>query len=157
MNLLITYASNSGGTHLTAQQIGKTLSSKDTKITIKKARDVKVSDFDKNDVILIGSPSWLTEGEQGKPHETIVDLIKRLEKHDISGKSFALFGCGDSSYIHFCGAVDELDEFVKQKNGKKLIDPLKIDGYFFDLEKNIKIIDTWINKLTQNLPVASIV
>lgn len=157
MNLLITYASNSGGTHLAAKQIRDTLLSKVNKITLKKAKDTKNSDFDKNDLIIIGTPTWLIDGEQGKPHETIIDLIKRLKDKDLADKKFAVFGCGDSSYIQFCGAVDKLDEFVKQKNGAKLIDSLKIDGYFFDLENNIKLIDLWIKKLTQNFPITSII
>jgi len=44
------------------------------------------------------------------------------------GKRFAVFGCGDSTYDYFCGAVDAIEELIKAKGGTLVMESLKIDG-----------------------------
>jgi flavodoxin len=39
---------------------------------------------------------------------------------DLSGKSAAAFGCGDSEYMYFCGAVDLLEERLEERGAKVL-------------------------------------
>lgn len=156
MTALIVYASNSGGTYLTAKLIRDSLESFGTKVFLKKAKDTSVKDLEEADLILIGSPSWYLE-EEGRPHGTIVDFMEKFKDKDFSSKNFALFGCGDRSYLHFCGAVDELEEFVKGVKGKKMSDSLKIDGFFFDLEGSTVQVEKWAKSLGAKIPVSSIV
>lgn len=157
MTALIAYASNSGGTYLTAKLIRDSLKTSGTKVSLKKAKDVKVKDVEGADLVLIGSPSWFLDGKHGRPLETITELVEKLKAKDFSDKSFALFGCGDTSYLPFCGAVDVLEEFVKSVNGKRVTDSLKIDGFFFDLAGNTEKVESWAGSLTTKMPVSSIV
>uniref|UniRef100_UPI0027BA3A6F flavodoxin domain-containing protein n=1 Tax=Desulfobulbus sp. TaxID=895 RepID=UPI0027BA3A6F len=55
-------------------------------------------------------------------------FFEEMDKADLKDKKVAVFGCGDSSYTHFCGAVDQLQEKVEAMGGKVVNDPLKIDG-----------------------------
>lgn len=157
MTALIVYASNSGGTYLTAKLIRESLESAGTKVSFKKARDTSIKDFEKTDLILIGSPSWKTKGKEGQPTQNILDLLEKLKDKKLLDKSFALFGCGDRSYLHFCGAVDELEQFVSKVKGKKVTESLKIDGFFFDVEGNTSQVEEWAAGLTAKMPVSSIV
>ena len=88
---------------------------------------------------------------------TALSVAARGESSEVADKSFAVFGCGDKSYLHFCGAVDELEGFVAQVKGKTASESLKIDGFFFDLEGNTEKIESWAAGLTAKMPVSSIV
>ncbi len=46
----------------------------------------------------------------------------------LDGRAFALFGCGDSSYTYFCGAIDVLEDRVQKLGGNLVFDSLRIDG-----------------------------
>jgi len=45
----------------------------------------------------------------------------------------AVFGCGDSGYTHFCGAVDAIEEKAETLGALLIVGSLKIDG---DPDKN---------------------
>jgi len=61
----------------------------------------------------------------------------------LDGKCYAVFGCGDSSYTYFCGAVDEIETRV-QKLGAALVTPsLRIDG-----EPEEEEIREWVQDVT---------
>ena len=49
----------------------------------------------------------------------------------------AVFGCGDSSYEYFCGAVDAIQEKVEEIGGVLIADALKIDGDPMDAKDEI--------------------
>jgi sulfite reductase alpha subunit-like flavoprotein len=51
-----------------------------------------------------------------------------MDKANLSGKKVAVFGCGDSSYTHFCGAVDVIEEKAAQLGANVVMASLKIDG-----------------------------
>lgn len=146
MKLLISYASNSGSTYLVAKELAKILNA-----DIKKAVDTKVIDFKDYDVILLGSPSWDVNNKEGQPHETMLALLEQIKNSDISGKQFAVFGCGDSSYLKFCGAVTEIENVLKAANAKLLCESLKIDSYYFDLDKNVKKVQKWGEDLNSKI------
>jgi len=71
-----------------------------------------------------------------------------MHKADLKGKKVAVFGCGDSSYTFFCGAVDALQEKVEGMGGVILSDPLKIDGEPCDAAGDI---DSWAKEIAAAL------
>ena len=146
MKLLLVYATNSGSCFLVAERVVAILKAKH-QVTVQLAVHTTPDDLEKFDGIILGTPSWSVEGQEGYPHETMLKLIRACAGRDFSSKRFALFGCGDNSYTIFCGAVDHLVKFVSSVHGKNIVDPLRIDSYFFDLKGNNKLVDAWAKKL----------
>ncbi len=102
-------------------------------VVLQKAVQTLPEDLHKYDLVILGTPSWSVEGHEGYPAEPMLALLRGAMNTKFVHKKFALFGCGDSSYTYFCGAVDFLEKFVKDVRGNKVIHSLRIDGFYFDL------------------------
>ncbi|KKP87050.1 MAG: Flavodoxin [Candidatus Roizmanbacteria bacterium GW2011_GWA2_35_8] len=96
---------------------------------------------------IFASPSWDNESEEGQPHIDFISFMQKSTGKNFNGKSCATFGLGDSTYAHFCGAVDIVTDYIKKNGGKIINDPLKIDGYLFNTEANNKLLSDWANML----------
>lgn len=150
-NILIIYASNSGSTMLTANLIGGVLLHNLYAVTIKHATKVTADDIADATVILFGSPSWKVNSIEGQPHETMTELFARLQNTSLANKTIALFGCGDTAYTNFCGAVDHMEEFVHALHGTLCTEPLRVDSFYFDIKRNKTLIEKWAKKLALHL------
>jgi flavodoxin len=149
--VLIVYASNSGGTFLVAEAIQKVLGKKH-QVAMQKAADTKPDDLYKYDVLIFGSPSWHIAGMgDGLPQETMLALTRKCAGKKLPNKQSAIFGCGDRAYTFFCGAVSYLENFAASVGAERIIDSLRIGGYFFDLEKNEKIVQKWAAELIKKI------
>lgn len=147
MNILIVYATNSGTTMTTAQTVNDKLIAKGHSVTLKETRDTTVEDFTAPDAVLLGSPSWDFEGHEGMPHEDWIPLMEKLKTVTLENKKFAIFGLGDSSYKHFCGAVDHMEELVKTMKGVLLTPSLRIDKFYSDQTGNMDKINVWTDSV----------
>lgn len=147
MNILLVYATYSSGTMQASQVVTDTLTSKGHSVTVKKAHEINVEDFAGYDLVILGSPSWLINNKDGMPHEDFVALIERSQGKIFENKPIAIFGLGDESYAHFCGAVDHLKSFVEQGKGKLIGDVFRIDGYLFNEEKNSDRLKQWVENI----------
>ena len=59
----------------------------------------------------------------------------------------AVIGLGDSNYVHFCGAVNIIEQyFVNELGGQKIIETLRIDGYP-EMEENQNLVNNWVEKI----------
>jgi flavodoxin short chain len=115
---IIVYGSETGNTESVAEVIAAALEDANFRITLDELAD--------NDLILLGSSTW---GDEEKELQSdMVDFYDDLEGADLSGKQAAAFGCGDSDYTHFCGAVDLLEERLEQIGATLLDEGLRIDG-----------------------------
>ncbi len=146
MRILIVYATNSGSTFLVAQTLSFILSKKH-RITVQKAEETQAEDFSRYDGVLLGTPSWKVEGHEGYPLPAMLALLRAAEGADCSRTWFALFGCGDSSYTYLCGALNVVQEFVDAMHGRQVTEPLKIDGYYFDLPRTRAQVEEWGRQL----------
>ncbi len=151
MNILLVYATNSGTTMSTAQTINDLLIAKGNAVTMKEVRDSSEADFSSPDVVIMGSPSWDFEGHEGMPHEDWLPLMEKLKAMSFENKKFAIFGLGDSSYKHFCGAVDHLEELVKTVKGTLIVPSLRIDKFYSDQTGNMEKITTWAGSVASSL------
>ena len=151
MNILIISATNSGSTGLVSNGIAEVLRRKKNVVTEKKARNVEEKDLAHYETIIFGSPSWDVQGTEGSPHETILELLERLKNISLTNNLVAVYGCGDSSYTYFCGAVDHMQTWVHAHGGREILPPLRIDGYYFDLKKNRELVEAWAKELGQQL------
>lgn len=125
---LIIYGSTTGNTEFTAEEIETTLKENNVDVTLKNVTDVGVEEFEKKfDIYLLGASTW---GEDEiELQEDFIDFFDDMKKApSFEGKRFAVFGCGDSSYDYFCGAVDAIEERITAKGGTLVGELLKIDG-----------------------------
>ena len=150
MKILIVYATNSGS-HYVAGEIIKDVLKIKHEVTFKKAADVDAADFAKHNLIVMGCSTWKVEGQEGMPQETMLELIKKLGSQKFNRKKFAIYGCGDSGFISFCGAVDYLEKFVENAGAKLVIKSLKLDDFFFKLEENSKLVGEWTKDLLKKI------
>lgn len=140
---------------MTAQAISDKLTQSGHQVTMKTALDIKPEDATSAQLLLLGSPSWDYEGQEGMPHEDYVQLMEKLKSLGLENKPFAIFGLGDSSYRHFCGAVDHLEEFVNSLKGKLVVPSLRIDNFFADQLKHMESINTWAESLAEKLTITT--
>lgn len=147
MKILIAYATYSGGTQMASEFVKEKLEEKNHQVDLKIINEVSAENFDIYDLLIFASPSWNYDGKEGQPHQDFMIWMENNQSLDLKGKRIVIFGLGDSSYTYFCGAVDILTGFFKSHNGEIIDEPLKIDNYLFDMEKNNKLIEEWLNKV----------
>lgn len=126
MSTLIVYGSTTGNTETVASMLEKHFNAKGLKTLCKNVTDTDIEELKNQDLILLGCSTW--GEEEIELQDDFIPFYESLDKAPIKGKRIAVFGCGDSSYTHFCGAVDAIEEKVRENSGKLLIDGLKIDG-----------------------------
>ena len=93
---------------------------------------INVSDFNadvvaENDNLILGTSTW----GAGELQDDWSDGINVLKGADLSGKTVAIFGCGDAeSYSDtFCGAMKEIYDAAQ---GANILPGVSTDGYTFD-------------------------
>lgn len=124
---LIVYGSTTGNTEMVAGQVGDLLQNGGAEVTVKNVTDVKVEDLGNGwDYVLLGASTW--GDDEIEIQEDFEPFYEELDRAALKGKKVCLFGCGDSSYEHFCGAVDQLEEKMEQIGAILVTEPLRIDG-----------------------------
>ena len=93
---------------------------------------INVSDFSadvvaENDNLILGSSTW----GAGELQDDWYDGVSVLKGADLSGKTIAIFGCGDGeSYSEtFCSAMKEIYDAAQ---GANILPGVSTDGYTFD-------------------------
>ena len=144
---LIIYGSTTGNTENVAKQIGKVLTQGGHEVCLQDVRNAKVEELGNGyDVTVLGSSTW--GDAEIEFQEDFAPFFDDMDKADLKGKKVAVFGCGDSSYTFFCGAVDSLQEKVEAMGGLIVNDPLKIDGDPGDASGDI---DSWAKEIAATL------
>lgn len=124
---LIVYGSTTGNTEMVSDSIAKILEGDGVNVDIMDASSVKIKGMaDGYDVVFLGCSTW--GDEDIELQDDFIPLFDDLDKTGLTGKKVAVFGCGDSSYTHFCGAVDAIEEKSESLGALILGDSLKIDG-----------------------------
>ncbi len=126
-NTLIVYGSTTGNTEGVAENIAKIFAEKSLPVDIKNASDVSAEKVAEGyDMVLFGCSTW--GDDDIELQDDFVPLYENLEQAGLTGKKVAVFGCGDSSYTHFCGAVDAIEEKAQKLGAHIIMNGLKIDG-----------------------------
>jgi flavodoxin I len=150
--ILLLYSTNSGSTFTVGQIIQEILSEKFA-VEMQNAVEFKPEDIKKYDTVILGSPSWLSRGEEGMPTETMLKLLDVWKGQKFSNKKFAVYGCGDDGFATFCGAVGHLEDFIKSVGGTFLIPSLRLNSFWFDIDKNVELAKKWAKELKTKLAV----
>lgn len=124
---LIVFGSTTGNTEGVADDIGKILNKNGIPATVKNAAEVSAAGLAEGyDTVLMGCSTW--GDEDVELQDDFVGLYDEMEKVGVNGKKVAVFGCGDSSYTHFCGAVDAIEKKAESLGARIIVGSLKIDG-----------------------------
>ena len=124
---LIVFGSTTGNTESVSDDIAKVLQSNGHDVDVVNAADVKVDGMAEGyDAVFLGSSTW--GDDEIELQDDFIPVFDNLDKAALGGKKVAVFGCGDSSYEYFCGAVDAIEEKSESLGAVLLGDTLKIDG-----------------------------
>jgi flavodoxin short chain len=125
--VLIVYGSTTGNTESVADAIAKFLENNGRQVEARNAADVSVQNMAEGfDAVLLGSSTWGDDSIELQ--DDFIPVFDDLDKAGLKGKNVAVFGCGDSSYEYFCGAVDAIEEKAEGLGAVLVGDSLKIDG-----------------------------
>lgn len=151
MKTLIVYGTLSGSTMTAAQLICDTLAAAGHETMLVTADSSAKEQIASHDAVVFASPSWEDQGKDGQPLPEIRELIESFDAAALNGKKIALAGLGDSSYEHFCGAVDVMEDLLKQKGVSDFAtEHLKIDKYYSTPDNEQKVKD-WATSLGKAL------
>lgn len=120
----IIYGSSTGTCQSIAESIAEKLGvSSDNLIDVGTLKSSQVGNYE---VLLLGSSTW----GDGEMQDDWYDGVKVLKEADLSGKTVALFGCGDGDSYEdtFCDAMAVLKKEL-EPTGCKFIGEVSTDGY----------------------------
>jgi flavodoxin I len=144
--VLIIYTTNSGGTFAVGEVI-KDILSKICIVNFQNVNETKPDDYIGHDLVVLASPSWKSRGEEGMPTEAMLKFLDIWKTKKLPQIKFALYGCGDEEFAHFCGAVDYLENFVQSVQGTLVIESLRLNSFWFELDKGVEMAKSWAKQL----------
>lgn len=121
----IFYGSTSGNCEGIANKIAEALGVSDV-FSASQLDAAKITEYEN---LLFGSSTW----GSGDLQDEWYDGVEVIKSADLSGKTVAVFGCGDSSGFSttYCDAMGQLYEAAKAA-GANMIGAVSTDGYTFD-------------------------
>ena len=126
-NILIVYGSTTGNTEEVANVLLKYLQEQGHKVKVENADSVSSENLAKDySVVIFGCSTW--GSDEIELQDDFIPLYDGMSEMGLSGKKIAVFGCGDSSYEFFCGAVDVIEKRAEENGGKIITGAYKIDG-----------------------------
>lgn len=151
MKATIIYGTNAGSTREAALVVQNVLVQHGVDVRVLSAADTQADDLRGADLVVFGSCTWDALSEdgrlEGQMQQHFLELRARLGGQKFSGQRFAVFGLGDRSYTEFCAAADKLVAFVQELGGVVIAQPLRIDGYFFRLDENQRLVEEWARSI----------
>lgn len=160
---IVIYGSTTGTCEAIAEKIASKIG----------ARILNVQNLDSDvisryDNLILGTSTW----GSGEMQDDWYDGLPKLQNADLSGKTIALFGCGDAdSYGDtFVGGMAEIYNGVKD-SGANIVGSVSVEGYTFDgseavidgkfvglplddvneCEKTDSRIEAWLEQIKPNL------
>jgi flavodoxin short chain len=126
-DVLIVFGSTTGNTETTAENIADILKEGGHAVTVLDAGKAEPSGLCAGrDCVLFGCSTW---GDDSVVlQDDFASLFDAFDAIGVSGVKAAVFGCGDSGYTYFCGAVDVIYEKLEELGANIIASKLKIDG-----------------------------
>lgn len=148
MNILLAYATYSGGTLHAAEIIQETLQALGHTVELKTVRGLDPALFSNYSAIILGTNTWLENKEEGSMNGAYYELKEKMNGSNFAGKKIAIYGLGDSHQYNttFCMSVDHLEKFVKDNQGE-LISSLRVDRFYFEKAANTINMKDWATKI----------
>lgn len=123
-NTIVIYGSSTGTCEAIAEKIAQKLGCEALNV-----QELSADVVAQHQNLILGTSTW----GAGELQDDWYDGLSVLKGADLSGKTIALFGCGDCSTYSdtFVGGIGELYNGIKQ-SGAKFIGAVSTDGYTFD-------------------------
>ncbi len=132
MKVLLLYATYSNSTLLASQVLADEIKAAGHEVNLQLVKETDVDRWGNYDLIILASPSWDFNGQQGLYHEDFIELKPKLAERNWPDKKFAVMGLGDHTFTYFCGCVEHLEDMVKDVQGKLVIPSLRLDQYYLN-------------------------
>lgn len=129
MKVIVAFASLTGNTEEMAEAVAAGAREAGAEVVVREAYDADASELDQYDGIAIGAYTW---GDGELPDE-FIDFYEALGKLNLSGRRAVVFGSGDTSYPIFCGAVDTIEEKLRELGAELAAPGIKVE---FDPSKD---------------------
>ena len=126
---LVVFGSSTGNCQGFAEIIAQKL-----KADISDVNDINIEKLAEYDNLVLGTSTW----GSGEMQDDWYDGVGKLKDADLSGKTVALFGCGDAdSYSDtFCGGISEIYNTVKD-SGANIVGGVDAEEYTFDDSESV--------------------
>ena len=135
--VLVVYGSTTGNTESIASKVASLLEAKGHEVALKNAADVDPQGLAEGyDAVLMGASCW--GDEDIELQEDFAPLAERFGDMGLAGKKVAAFASGDSSYEHFCGAVEVVEEGAKEAGAAVIAAGLKVEGSASDAPDEVE-------------------
>lgn len=143
----IIHGSETGNTKSIAEEIHRLLTEKGHAVQCEGAGDIAPQGIGSGfDMVLLGTSVWGTdEIELQSDFENFAEDFSII---GLQGVKCAAFASGDTSFEHFCGGVDFIEEHLQQVKAVLVTEGLRLEG---DAVQNKGEIADWVEKLAQNL------
>lgn len=139
MKVKIVYSTQGGTTKYIAQQMVKALQEIGHSAELHCAPvDGFQPAMDGCQLLIFGSPTY-DEGQL----EAGMALLTTEFQPDLSQYHCAAFAVGDSSFPHYCGAAEVLEQWITQHQGTLVVPVLKIDSY----RQDFSMVPDWIKQV----------
>ena len=121
---IVVFGSSTGTCEAIAEKIAQKLGCE-----VMDVQNLTAEVVESHENLILGTSTW----GAGELQDDWYDGLKVLQGADLSGKTIALFGCGDcESYSDtFVGGIGELYNGIKD-SGARFVGAVDIDGYTFD-------------------------
>lgn len=123
--ILMVYCSMTGNTETIAGLVEEGITESGFDVVRKDVLEVDAHEINDYETVILGSYTW---GDGEIPDE-FLDFYDEILGLDFTGKKFAVFGSGDTSYDNFCGAVDIIEKMIEENGGIIVLESLKVEQY----------------------------
>lgn len=150
MKCLLVYGTLSGSTMTASELAASTLQSLGHEVDVVSVESASSETLNAYGALIVASPSWEDQGKDGQPLPEIRMFLEKLTAEHLKDKKIALMGLGDTSYPHYCGAIDVMEEMLKNVSVAPVVPSLRIDRYY-SLRENDDNVKNWASNLANAL------
>ncbi len=147
MNIKIIYETYSSSTETVSGLIAKQLTELGHSVDVSRMQDSMNFINQNYDLVIFATPSWFDRGQEGQPHMAFLHFMDDHTNTDFTSLKCSFVGLGDSSYAHFCLAIDILEDFFTKRGAHKLGETLKLDNFYFNPDEETVKLNKWIEQL----------
>ena len=146
-NVLVVYGSTTGNTETAASMVEGVLADGGHTVTLLDVAKAKADNLCQgHDCVLFGCSTWGDDSIELQ--DDFIPLFDAFDSIGAKGVKTASFGCGDTSYTYYCGAVDAIEERLKELGANLVASGLKIDGDPQDAKGEI---EAWAKDIMDSL------
>ncbi|MBI5018674.1 flavodoxin domain-containing protein [Candidatus Gottesmanbacteria bacterium] len=150
MKCLLVYGTLSGSTMTAAELAAAELRTAGHEVDVIGVEEASREKLASYGALIVASPSWEDQGKDGQPLPEVRKFLETVTSEDLKDKKVALMGLGDTSYPHYCGAIDIMEEMLKKISVTPIVTSLRVDRYY-SLRENEDNVKTWAAGLGKSL------